>query len=80
MALNWYEESNMQRAFYSPELDYTGWVVDLGDGTCRYVHSPLMGEDGPSWGDRVPLVDIKHYSGMKLADHTTVIERYEDED
>lgn len=78
MSPDWYDESKLRRAYYSPDLDYTGWVVDLGDGTCRYANSPLMGADGPSWGDRVPLIEVPGQS-MKLADHTTVLERYSED-
>lgn len=34
---------------------YSGWVVDLGDGTCRLANQPLLGENGPKFGDRVDL-------------------------
>ena len=72
----WYDESKLLRVHYAD--DYTGWVIDLGDGTCRYVNSPLLGEDGPQWGDRVRL--IKGSRGWMRADESIIIERYKDED
>lgn len=39
----WYDESRLRRVFYA--AGYTGWVVDLGDGTCRYANAPLLGAD-----------------------------------
>lgn len=76
---DWYDESKLERVYYSPDLHYTDWVINLGDGTCRYANSPLMGEYGPSWGDRVPLIEVPGHN-LRLADHTKVIERYECED
>ena len=49
----WYDESKIVNAQYAE--GYGGYVVDLGDGTCRFVNDPMLGEDGPSWGDRVDL-------------------------
>lgn len=34
---------------------YSGWVADLGDGTCRLLNNPLLGDNGPKLGDRVDL-------------------------
>ena len=50
---DWYDESKLVRATFAD--GYIGWVVDLGDGTCRFSNSPLLGENGPKWGDRVDL-------------------------
>lgn len=57
---DWYDESKVIRAIYAVEGDkghssYGGYVQDLGDGTCRFTNSPLLGEGGPEWGDRVDL-------------------------
>lgn len=55
---DWYDESKVTKAIFAFEggrSAYTGWVVDLGDGTCRFSNSPLLGENGPEWGDRVDL-------------------------
>ncbi len=57
---DWYDESKVIRAIYAIEGDgghsaYGGYVQDLGDGTCRFTNAPMMGEDGPEWGDRVDL-------------------------
>lgn len=54
----WYDESRVRKAIFAFERGrsaYTGWVVDLGDGTCRLANAPLLGPDGPEWGDRVDL-------------------------
>lgn len=51
----WYDESKLRKAYYAE--GYSGWVIDLGDGTCRFANQPLLGEDGPNWGDRVALVE-----------------------
>lgn len=67
----WYDEEKLRRAYYG--IGYSGWVVDLGDGTCRLVNEPLLGEEGPQWGDRVPLLERE---GMPMIDATNVIERY----
>lgn len=50
---DWYDESKVVKAIYAE--GYSGWVVDLGDGTCRFSNAPLLGEGGPEWGDRVDL-------------------------
>lgn len=50
---DWYDESKVVKANFARR--YTGWVVDLGDGTCRLANDPMLGENGPSWGDRVDL-------------------------
>lgn len=55
MTPDWYDENKLRRAYYAD--GYTGWVIDLGDGTCRFASDPLLGEDGPKWGDRVPLLE-----------------------
>ena len=57
---DWYDESKVVRAIYAIEGDrghssYGGYVQDLGDGTCRFTNSPMLGEGGPEWGDRVDL-------------------------
>lgn len=54
----WYDENKVTKAVFAFENGhsaYTGWVVDLGDGTCRFANAPLLGEGGPQWGDRVDL-------------------------
>ena len=39
----WFDESRLLHVEYAP--GYSGWVVDLGDGTCRYANRPLLGAD-----------------------------------
>ena len=73
---DWYDESKLTKAMYNS--GYSGWVIDLGDGTCRYANNPLLGEDGPKWGDRVRL--LKMQDGTHLADHSEIIERYNPDD
>jgi hypothetical protein len=70
----WYDEKKLLRVRYAH--DYTGWVIDLGDGTCRYANNPLLGKDGPRWGDRVTLVPMG--DGFFLADASKIIERWEE--
>jgi hypothetical protein len=69
----WWDEAKLIKVMYEVS-DYFGWVIDLGDGTCRYVNQPLLGEDGPNWGDRVKLKKLK--DNTFFADHTEIIERY----
>lgn len=55
---DWYDEKKVTKAVFAIERGrpvYTGWVVDLGDGTCRFSNAPLLGEHGPQYGDRVDL-------------------------
>jgi hypothetical protein len=40
---DWYDESKLRKVRYAE--GYYGWVVDLGDGTCRYANDPLLGAD-----------------------------------
>jgi hypothetical protein len=40
---DWYDESKLRKAYYA--AGYTGWVIDLGDGTGRYANEPLLGAD-----------------------------------
>ena len=47
------EPGELVKAYYAH--GYTGWVEDLGDGTCKLANSPLLGEGGPECGDRVDL-------------------------
>lgn len=39
----WYDESKLRKAYYAD--GYSGWIIDLGDGTCRYANEPLLGAD-----------------------------------
>ena len=39
----WWDESNLRRAYYAD--GYSGFVIDCGDGTCRYANDPLLGAD-----------------------------------
>ena len=73
----WYDESKATRARYAH--DYTGWVIDLGDGTCRYTNNPLLGENGPRWGDRVRLIPDPG-GGLPTADASKILERYDPEE
>ena len=43
MTPDWYDESKLRHVQYAD--GYFGWVIDLGDGTCRYVNQPLLGAD-----------------------------------
>ena len=77
---DWYDKSKLRQVAYAP--NYTGWIIDLGDGTCRYANDPMLGEGNyllpnykeinanrPHYGDRVKLVDGK-------PDKTQIIERW----
>lgn len=39
----WYDESKLQRAYYAD--GYRGWIINCGDGTCRYANAPMLGAD-----------------------------------
>ena len=39
----WWDEKKLRKAYYAP--GYSGWVIDCGDGTCRYANEPLLGAD-----------------------------------
>lgn len=80
----WYDESRLRKAEYAP--GYTGWVIDCGDGTCRFANSPLLGCDdennpnrdainaaAPQWGDRVRLIETT--DGLPRGEATEIIER-----
>ena len=69
----WYDESKLARAYYVVN-EYTGWVVDNGDGTCHFANEPLLGEDGPKWGDKVRL--IKNQGPLPIVDWSVVLEKY----
>jgi hypothetical protein len=77
---DWYDESKLRQVEYAP--NYRGWIIDLGDGTCRYANDPMLGEGNyllpnykelnakrPHYGDRVRLVDDK-------PDKAQIIERW----
>lgn len=72
---DWYDETKLRRAYFAK--GYTGWVIDLGDGTCRFANQPLLGENGPNWGDRVPLEKGKDGLAMIIA--SQILERYDPE-
>jgi len=42
-------------AFENGRSAYGGFVVDLGDGTCRIANDILLGENSLKWGDQVDL-------------------------
>ena len=80
---SWYKESKLKKVEYAP--NYFGYIIDLGDGTCRYANDPMLGESNtflpnfkeinrtrPHWGDRVKLVNGK-------PDRNQIIERWEPE-
>ena len=48
----WYDEEKLSRAYLGESE--TGWVVDLGDGTCRLANNPLPRDDEVDlgWGVR----------------------------
>ena len=46
---------NATFAFENGMHAYGGYVIDLGDGTCKLANSPLLGDTGPKYGDRVDL-------------------------
>jgi len=55
---DWYDETKLVSAIFAFEDgvgSYGGWVVDLGDGTCRLANKPLLGAAELDWGDRVDL-------------------------
>lgn len=77
---SWFDESKQRQVEYAP--GYFGWIQDLGDGTCRYVNDPMLGESNyflpnykelnknrPHYGDRVKLVNGK-------PDKTQILERW----
>lgn len=79
----WYDKTKQRQVEYAPR--YFGWIQDLGDGTCRYINDPLLGESNyllpnykevnrnrPHYGDRVKLVNGK-------PDPTQIIERWQPE-
>lgn len=72
---DWYDKKKLRKAYYEYP-DYTGWVIDLGDGTCRYANAPLLSKKGPQWGDRVRLVPSK--TDFPIADSSKILERYND--
>lgn len=76
MEPSWYDEKRLRKAWYVIG-EYSGWVIDLGDGTCRYANIPLLGDDPamPQWGDKVPLIETG--TGLPFADSSRIIERYE---
>lgn len=39
----WWDETKLERAYYAE--GYSGWIINLGDGTCRYANGPLLGVD-----------------------------------
>jgi hypothetical protein len=80
---SWWDEKKLRKVFYDP--GYSGWIIDLGDGTGRYANPPMLGCDDddnprlaeinrnqPHWGDRVKLVNGN-------PDPTQIIERWEPE-
>ena len=73
---DWYDESKLKRVYYAN--DYTGWVIDMEDGTCRFVNQPLLGKNGPKWGDRVKLIKNSK-DDMDKIDYSEILERYKDE-
>ena len=82
---DWYDEKKLRKAYYAE--GYSGWVVDLGDGTCRFANEPMLGCDDPEnpdhdainaarphWGDRVRLVEAR--DGLPRVDASEIIERH----
>ena len=73
----WYDEAKLVRARYARA--YTGWVINLGDGTCRLANDAMLGENGPQWGDRVDLFfdpcdeDELPFIGYRIYDPTTIV-------
>jgi len=39
----WWDQSKLARAYFAP--GYSGWIINYGDGTCRYANQPLLGAD-----------------------------------
>lgn len=72
-----YDEDKLTKAYYEAG-EYSGWVIDLGDGTCRFANQPLLGEDGPNWGDRVRLIKNDE-GGLPVVDYSEILERYDPE-
>lgn len=72
----WYDQSNLVRAYFAD--DYSGWVIDLKDGTCRLANDPILlaGDDRPKWGDRLELLPNVN-GGMPAIGE--LIERYQED-
>jgi hypothetical protein len=62
----WYDATKLIKIFYAYS-DYTGWAVDMGDGTAFLANSPMLGTNGPKWGQRVQLLDSPE-AGWKMID------------
>ena len=53
----WYDKSKLKHTYYAD--GYSGWVIDCGDGTCRYVNSPLLGADPGVQADGTTLTQAQ---------------------
>jgi hypothetical protein len=51
----WWDETKLKKAYYAP--GYSGWIIDLGDGTCRYANSPLLGAEPGKQSDGTFLTE-----------------------
>jgi len=73
---DWYNTDQLTKAVFAE--GYSGWVIDLGDGTCRFANQPLLGEDGPNWGDKCWLI-ADPFGGRPTVDSSEILERYDRE-
>ena len=71
---DWYDRGRLCKAYLGE--DETGWVIDLGDGTCRLANQPLpRGDVDLGWGDLVPL----HKSSAFPKIERKILEKYDPE-
>ena len=75
---DWYVEENLRKVYYAD--GYLGWVIDLKDGTCRFANDPLLGKDGPEWGDRVKLIEPLIEDELARVDYSEIIKKAEEDE
>lgn len=87
----WWDETKLRKAYYAD--GYSGWVIDCGDGTCRYANAPLLGADPGPQEDGTTLTqeqcDAINVAAPKWGDRvkwsngrpdpTQIVERWEPE-
>lgn len=64
---DWYDESRLKHVYYA--AGYSGWIIDLGDGTCRYANEPLLGADPGEQEDGTFLTEEQCAEINRLAPH-----------
>ena len=70
----WYDAGKLRKVVYGEFEGGTkelGWIVDLGDGTCRIANDPMT--INAAWGDRFRLLD------ERTIDPEGLIEKYDPE-